>query len=261
MKELIGMFAKPKPKVAVYKFTGCAGCQMELLRLEDELLDITEKVDIVYFMMAQSNVERLDYDICFVEGSISTPRELEEVKYIRAHAKTLIALGDCAVTGCIPSIKNWHPQSEVERVVYKDTAPIKSFKVGGIGEYVPVDLVLPGCPPHKNLIFEAITSALLGIRPKLRMHAVCMECKLRENVCILTSLGKLCMGPVTRAGCGAICPTHGRECEGCYGPMSDANPSPLAEEYRKLGLSSDDIVRKFRKYAGTTNEFKEVAGL
>ena len=254
------MSLKPKPEVAVYKFTGCAGCQMELLRLENELLDIAGKIDIVYFMMAQSNVKLEPYDICFVEGSVSTPRELEEIKFIRAHTKTLIAFGDCAITGCVPSIKNWLPQSELERMVYKDPSRIKSIKLAGIGEYVPVDLVLPGCPPHKNLIAEAILSALRGIKPKLRMHPVCIECKLRENVCILTSLAKLCMGPVTRAGCGAICPTYGRECEGCYGPMSDANPSALAEEFRKLGMSSDDLVRKFRKYAGTTPEFKEVAG-
>jgi coenzyme F420-reducing hydrogenase gamma subunit len=251
---------EPKPKVAVYKFTGCAGCQMELLRLEDELLKLVEKIEIVYFMMAQSNVEFQHYDLCFVEGSVSTPRELEEIKQIRSHTKTLVAFGDCAITGCIPSIKNWLPQSDLEHMVYKDTAPIKSFKLNGIGEYVPVDLILPGCPPHKSLIMEAITSALRDMRPKLCMHAVCMECKLRENVCILTSLGKLCMGPVTRAGCGAICPTYGRECEGCYGPMSDANPLAFAPEFRRLGISAKDLVRKFRKYAGTSKEFAEVAG-
>lgn len=233
---------------------------MELLRLEDELLDIAGKVKIVYFMMAQSSVEVEDYDICFVEGSVSTPRELEEIKYIRAHTKTLIAFGDCAITGCIPSIKNWFSQADLEKMVYQDTTPLQSFKLNGIREYVPVDLELPGCPPHKNLILEAITSGLMGVRPKLRQHSVCVECKLNENVCILTSLGKFCMGPVTRAGCGAICPTHGRECEGCYGPMSDANPQSLFSEFKKLGMSSPEIVRKFRKYAGTSKEFREVAG-
>jgi len=255
------MSSKSKPRVAVYKFTGCAGCQMELLRLEDELLDIAEKIEFVYFMMAQNRDELECYDICFVEGSVSTPRELQEIKMIRAQTKTLIAFGDCAITGCVPSIKNWLPQSDVEKTVYKNTSPIRSIKINGIGEYVPVDLVLPGCPPHKNLILKAIESSLLGIKPDLRMHAVCMECKLRENVCILTSLGKLCMGPVTRAGCGAICPTYERECEGCYGPMSDANPSALSAEFRKLGISADDLMRKFRKYAGMSKEFRESSGI
>ncbi|MGQ9514853.1 MAG: oxidoreductase [Thermoproteota archaeon] len=250
-----------KPRVAVYKFAGCAGCQMELLRLEDEFLDIVGKIEFVYFKMVQDREEMERYDLCFVEGSVSTPRELEEIKMIRSHTKTLIALGDCAVTGCIPSIKNWFVESEAEKMVYKDTSPLRSFKVSGIWEYVPVDLMLPGCPPHKNMILEAIESLLLGIKPELRRHPVCVECKLRENVCILTSLGKPCMGPVTRAGCGAICPSYGKECEGCYGPMSDANPASLASEFRKLGISGDDIVRKFRKYAGTSREFKEVAGI
>lgn len=248
---------KTKLRVAVYKFTGCAGCQMELLRLEDELLNIAEKIEFVYFMMAQNRDELERYDLCFVEGSVSTPRELQEIKMIRAQTKTLVAFGDCAITGCVPSIKNWLPQSDVEKVVYEDTSPIRSFKISGIWEYVPVDLMLPGCPPHKNMILEAIESSLLGIKPDLRMYSVCMECKLRENICILTSLNKFCMGPVTHAGCGAICPTYGRECEGCYGPMSDANPASLASEFRKRGVSSDDLVRKFRKYAGTSKEFRE----
>ncbi len=254
------MSTEKRLRVAVYKFTGCAGCQMEFLRLEDELLELTKKIEFVYFMMVQNRDELERYDICFVEGSVSTPRELEEIKMIRANTRTLVAFGDCAVTGCVPSIRNWLSQSEAEKVVYKDTSPIRSFKVGGIGEYVPVDLTLPGCPPHKNMILEAITASLLEIRPDLRMHSVCVECKLRENVCILTSLGKACMGPVTRAGCGAICPTYGRECEGCYGPMSDANPASLAAEFHKLGVSSQDLVRKFRKYAGTSKEFEEVSG-
>ena len=255
------MSTEKKLRVAVYKFTGCAGCQMEFLRLEDELLDLTKKIEFVYFMMAQNRDEFERYDLCFVEGSVSTPRELQEIKMIRAQTKTLIAFGDCAITGCVPSIRNWLSQSDVEKVVYKDITPIRSFRLAGIEEYVPVDLKLSGCPPHKDMILEAIGSSLLGIRPDLRMHSVCMECKLKENVCILTSLSKLCMGPVTRAGCGAICPTYGRECEGCYGPMSDANPFPLASEFRRLGITADDLVRKFRKYAGTSKEFREVSGI
>ena len=251
--------SETKPRVAVYKFTGCAGCQMELLRLEDELLDIVGKVNIVYFMMAQSREDLGPYDVCFVEGSVSTPRELEELKKIRAASKILVALGDCAATGCIPSIRNYMSQAEVESIVYEDITPIHSFRLHGIGEYVRVDVVLPGCPPHKDLIYETITSALQGILPDLKHHPVCVECKLKENICILTSLGKACMGPVTAAGCGAICPSLGRECEGCYGPMSDANATELAKVFRRQGLSQEDVVRKFRKYAGMSSEFAKEA--
>ena len=248
-----------KPKVAVYKFTGCAGCQMELLRLEDEILDIVGKVEFSYFMMAQTKCDMGPYDICFVEGSVSTPRELEELKTIRAASKVLVAFGDCAIAGCIPSLKNWMPQAEAEGIVYEDTALIQSLKVSGIKEFVPVDVILPGCPPHKNLILQTITSALQGIQPDLKHHPVCVECKLRENICLLTSFGKACMGPVTRAGCGAICPTFGRECDGCYGPMSDANAEELAKLFRKNGLPHEDVVLKFRKYAGMTDEFRKEA--
>jgi coenzyme F420-reducing hydrogenase gamma subunit len=253
------MLAENKPRVAVFKFTGCAGCQMELLRLEDELLDIVEKIDVVYFMMAQSKEDMGPYDICFVEGSVSTPRELEELKKIRASSKVLVALGDCAIAGCIPSIRNYMSQSEAEEIVYDNITPIRSFRVRGIGEYVPVDINLPGCPPHKNLIYETITAALQGILPDIKHHSVCVDCKLKENVCLLTSLGRACMGPVTKAGCGAICPSVGRVCEGCYGPMSDANPDELAKVFRRAGLSEEDVVRKFRKYAGITEEFRKEA--
>ncbi len=248
-----------KPTVAVYKFTGCAGCQMELLRLEDELLDIVDKINITYFMMAQTSVELGPYDLCFVEGSVSTPRELQELKKLRKVSETLVAFGDCAITGCVPSIRNWMPQREAEEYVYPDPSTISSFRLKGLHEYVPVELKLPGCPPHKDLILDTITSALQGIGPDLKHHPVCVECKLRENVCLLTRRGMACMGPVTKAGCGAICPTYGRECEGCYGPMSDANPQELARVFRKIGLTDRDIVRKFRKYAGDTPEFRKEA--
>ena len=253
------MLANDKPKVAVFKFTGCAGCQMELLRLEDELLDIVEKIDVSYFMMAQSGVDMGPYDVCFIEGSVSTPRELEELKEIRASSKILVALGDCAVAGCIPSIRNHMSQAEAEEVVYDNITPIQSFRVRGIGEYVPVEISLPGCPPHKKLIYETITAALQGILPDIKHYPVCVDCKLKENICLLTSLGKACMGPVTKAGCGAICPTVGRECEGCYGPMSDANAEEFAKVLKKAGFSDEDAVRKFRKYAGITDEFKKEA--
>lgn len=251
--------AEAKPRVAVHKFTGCAGCQMELLRLEDELLDIVSKIDVVHFMMAQSGVDLGPYDVSFVEGSVSTPRELEELKLIRSASKILVALGDCAIAGCIPSIRNYMPQADVESEVYEDITPIHSFRLDGIGEYVPVDVMLPGCPPHKNLIFETITSALQGILPDIKHHPVCVDCKLKENVCLLTSLGRACMGPVTKSGCGAICPSNGRECEGCYGPMSDANAAEFAKVLRTTGLTHGDVVRKFRKYAGMTEEFRREA--
>ncbi|MEM4245906.1 MAG: oxidoreductase [Candidatus Bathyarchaeia archaeon] len=249
-----------KPRIAVVKLTGCAGCQMEFLRMEDELLDILDKVDLAYFVMAKRENESGPFDIAFVEGSVSTPRELNELRELREKTKTLIAFGDCACTGCIPSILNWVPPA-VSAKVYDDFASIHSKKesfqrVTPLHELVKVDIQLKGCPPHKDTIIETIKASLIGSKPFLRPHPVCVECKLKENICILTFENRACMGPVTAGGCGAICPSAGRVCEGCYGPMTDANARSLALEFiERCGLSKEDVMRKFRKYAGVAPAF------
>jgi sulfhydrogenase subunit delta len=253
-----------KLRVAVFKMTGCAGCQMELLRLEEEMPFLLEVLDVRHFVMAKRENLEGPYDISFVEGSISTPRELEELREIRKQSRIVVAFGDCACHGCVPSILNWVPPDAASKIVYEDYEAIHSKKesyrrIHPLDEYVPVNVHLRGCPPHKDTILEVIRSAMLGAKPFLRQHPVCVECKLRENVCILTSERKPCMGPVTAAGCGAICPGAGRECEGCYGPMSDANSSSLAQLFLKMGLSRDDVTRKFRKYAGGAPAFVQEA--
>ena len=249
-----------KLKIAVFKMTGCAGCQMEFLRLEEELPFVLEIVEIEYFVMAKRENLEGPYDVSFVEGSISTPRELEELRGLREQSKIVVAFGDCACHGCVPSILNWIPPDIASKTVYEDFQAIHSKKesyqkICPLHEFVPIDIYLRGCPPHKNMILEVLRSITLGAKPFLRKHPVCVECKLRENVCILTFEKKACMGPVTAAGCGAICPTANRECEGCYGPMSDANASSLARQFREIGLTRDDVIRKFRKYAGITEAF------
>src|SRR4030042_1035986 len=245
-----------KLRIAVFKFTGCAGCQLEFLHLEDVFLDLLDLFDISYWkMLKRANAEQ-EWDISLVEGGISTPWEIEEIKQIRKKTKFLVAFGDCAIGGCIPSIRNWIPQMESEELVYPDPSTIHSTKVLGIGEYVKVDAVLKGCPPHRDTIVELLKSALLKIRPRLRQHPVCVECKFNDNACLITSEKKACMGPVISAGCGAICPTLGRECEGCFGPMSNPNAAALGSIFKEIGLSDEDIKRKFRKYAGMSPEFR-----
>ncbi|MFH1101359.1 MAG: oxidoreductase [Methanobacteriota archaeon] len=179
---------------------------------------------------------------------------------MRKKTKILVAFGDCAIAGCIPSIRNWIPQMEAENKVYADTSIIHSTKVLGIGEYVRVDAVLKGCPPHRETILDLVKASLLKIKPRFRQHPVCVECKFKDNACLITSKKMGCMGPVTSAGCGAICPTLQRECEGCYGPMSNPNADALAEVFRDIGLNKEDIQRKFRKYAGMTDDFRREAG-
>jgi len=249
-----------KPKIAVFKFTGCAGCQLELLHLEDIFLDLLELFDLTYWAMIKRDNDEKEWDISLVEGGISTPEEIEEIKQIRKKTKYLVAFGDCAISGCIPSIRNWIPQMEAEKIVYTDTSMIHSTKVLGIGEYVKVDALLKGCPPHRNNIVELLKSAVLKIRPRLRSHPVCVECKFSDNLCLITSKKMACMGPVTSAGCGAICPSLNRECEGCFGPMSNPNSSALASIFREIGLNEKDIIRKFRKYAGMSSKFRKEAG-
>ncbi len=249
--------------VAVVKMTGCSGCQMEMLRLEEDFSALLELIDFKYFVMARSDNSNVPYDLAFVEGSVSTSRELKELRELRSRSKTLVALGDCACSGGIPSILNWIPH-DISAKVYEDFQSIHSKKesfqsIHALDEYVPINIHLRGCPPHKNQILEVIRSALIGAEPRLRRHPVCVECKLKGNVCILTSERRPCMGPVTMAGCGAICPSVNRECEGCYGPMSDANAASLAKEFLDIGLSKDDVLRRFRKYAGTTTAFVEEA--
>ena len=250
-----------KPEIAVFKFTGCAGCQMEFLRVIDEFEEILNKINFLYFKMAKRDNIDGPYDISLIEGSISTPRELHEIKKIREISKKVVALGDCDGTGCIPSIRGWLTQRLVEEKVYENTSVLDSFPLHGIDEYVKVDTYIPGCPPDKNLIMGFLVKSLQNLRVYHRPHSVCVECKLKENVCLLTSLKEPCMGPVTRAGCGALCPSGGRVCEGCYGPMDDPNPKYLAQAFKECGLSDEEIIRKFRKYAGLTDEFyKEASG-
>jgi len=254
-----------KPKIAVVKMTGCAGCQMEFLRMEEEFLDLLKNVEISYFVMAKRENHEGPYDAAFIEGSVSTPRELNELRELRIRSKTLVAFGDCACSGCVPSILNWIPPAVSARV-YENFSLIHSKKesfqrVTPLRDFVEVDVELRGCPPRRELILEVLKSLLIGRKPGLKKYSVCMECKMKENVCLLTSEKRPCMGPVTQAGCGAICPTVGRVCEGCYGPMSDANAPSLAREFMELcGLSKDDVVQKFRKYAGLDSKFEGEAG-
>lgn len=250
-----------KLKIGVFKFTSCSGCQIELLRLNERLPELLNLVTVQNWAMASSNLQQGPYDIALVEGGISTPEAIEEVKMIRKNSKILVALGDCAVTGGIPSIRNWMKQREAESLVYPNPEYVQSTRIYAVDEYVKVDVYLKGCPPSLDNMLEVFKAAILDVRPRLRQHPVCIECKFYENECLLTTYKQPCMGPVTAAGCGAICPLVGRACEGCYGPMSNPNVKAMVEKLREIGLSDDDIVRKFRKYAGMSEYYREVAKL
>jgi sulfhydrogenase subunit delta len=251
-----------KPKVAFFKFSSCAGCQLSVLNIEPVLLDVLGAIDIEYFVMAKRENHEGPYDIAFIEGAVTDPKELLELKKIRDESGVLVAMGTCACFGGVPSIKNFSgmSQREMEAKVYTELWDLKSFPAYGIDYYVKVDAYLRGCAIDLGELVTLIKSALMGVAPRFRFHSVCNECKLKENVCLLENKGKPCMGSVTAAGCGALCPSLGRACEGCRGPASDCNAASLAKTFsEELGLSRGDIVRKFRKYAGNTPEFSKGA--
>jgi coenzyme F420-reducing hydrogenase gamma subunit len=250
-----------KPKIAVFKFSSCAGCQLSILNLEEHLLDILGAVDLTYFVMAKRENFAGPYDVSLVEGAVSTPRELEELKEIRKGSKTLVALGSCACFGGVPSIKNYiGTQREVEEQVYTELWDIQSIAAYGIDHYVKVDAYLRGCCIDLGELVELLQSVLLGVTPPFKTHSVCGECKLKENSCLLVTGKQACMGSVTAAGCKALCPSLNRACEGCRGPSDDCNAESLAKVFHEeLGLTKDDVVRKFRKYAGNTPQFQKGA--
>lgn len=248
-----------KPRVAIYKMSSCAGCQLEILNLEPILLDLLGAVDLSYFVMARRDNESGPYDIGLVEGAITCGEEIERLKKARQECRLLVALGSCACYGGLPSIKNWQPQRVIESRVYDNLTAIHSTTAYGIDYYVPVDAYLKGCPVSREELLDFIKSTLLGVRPYLRPHSVCVECKLHENVCLFVTEGSICLGPVTTAGCGALCPSRGKPCDGCRGPANDANTESLARTMAAYGLHHQDIVRYFRKFAGMTPEFNKGA--
>lgn len=248
-----------KPKIAVYKLSSCAGCQLEIVNLEPVLLQVVDAIDISYFVMAKRDNAPGPYDIGFVEGAVTCGEEIEKLKNARRDCRVLVAFGTCACFGGLPAIKNWTSQREIEARVYSELWAINSTKAYGIDQYVPVDAYLRGCPINKAELVELIEAVLMGTTPGWRFPAVCSECKAKENVCLMVHQGKPCMGPITAAGCGAICTSLGKACEGCRGPASDTNAKSLAQAFTEMGVSAADLKRRFLKYAGTSPAFQEGA--
>lgn len=233
-----------KPRVAVFSFTGCEGCSLAVLECENELVGILGLVELVRWREALSETSD-EFDIALVDGSISTHHDVKKIKQIRERAGTLIALGACAHTGCINALKNRYGMGELKEMVYGpegmqfDTIPAQPLSA-----VVPVDFALPGCPIDRAEFLRAITDISLGKTPRLPEYPICVECKRNDNVCVF-SKGQPCMGPVTRAGCGAICPTHGDGCEGCRGYVDNPNEQAHHETLAEYGLTVEQIMGQF----------------
>lgn len=247
-----------KPRLAVFKFASCDGCQLQLLSCEDELLMIAEEVDIVHFLEASSHFEPGPYDVALVEGSVTTHEDKMRIHRVREQTKYLITIGACATAGGIQALKNWGDRSEFLRCVYAEPSYIQTLATStAIGDHVRVDFELRGCPINRFQLLEVIRSLLQGNRPKTPSHAVCLDCKLSGTVCIAVASDTACLGPITQAGCGAICPRFNRGCYGCFGPAAQANCQSLSGRYLDQRVAPSQLVALLRNFNANAPEFRE----
>ena len=259
-----------KPRLAVFKFASCDGCQLSLLSLEEDLLLIGEALEIAWFPEASSHMQAGPYDIAMVEGSISTPEHLEQIREIRQQSAILITIGSCATAGGIQALRNFADAEHFTRAVYANPQYVDSLASSTpVAEHVQVDFELWGCPIDKGQLRHLLHALLAGAEPRLPAGSLCQECKRQGNPCLLVAAGEPCLGPVTRTGCGAICPSMGKACYGCFGPADlsfphgreQANARALAGHFAaELGMAADEIRRRFHLIASHTNPFRE-AGL
>ncbi len=247
-----------KPRLAVWKFASCDGCQLTLLDCEDELLAIASALEIANFAEASSAMARGPYDISLVEGSITTARDAERIHAIRRASGRLVAIGACATSGGIQALRNFANVQELAAAVYPSPRYIDVLKTSTpIGDHVHVDFELRGCPIDKAQLLDAIRALLDGRTPALPDYSVCMECKRRGILCGLVRFGPPCLGPVTQAGCGALCPSFHRGCFGCFGPKEHANAGALADRWASLGMSNAEIVRTLRSFTAWAEPFRK----
>ena len=250
-----------RPTLAVWKFASCDGCQLSILDLEEELLDLAEHVEIAYFAEASSAMADGPYDLSIVEGSMTTSGDVERIHAIRAQSRHLVAIGACATAGGIQALRNFADVGDFLSAVYASPEYIETLATSTpVSEHVAVDFELQGCPPNKEQLLEVIRAFTIGVRPSIPAESVCMECKRQGNVCVMVAHGTPCLGPVTHAGCGALCPSYHRGCYGCYGPMETPNAPALSGWLRRLGDDDRDLVRRYRMlYAGAPQFEQESA--
>ena len=247
-----------KPKLAVWKFASCDGCQLSLLDCEDELLAVADEVEIANFPEASRAIIRGPYDLSLVEGSITTPHDAERIQRVRRLSKTLITIGACATAGGIQALRNFQDVGEFVSIVYATPAYISTLdRSTPIADHVFVDFELRGCPINKHQLVEVISAFLHGRKPNTPAHSVCIECKQRGTVCVMVAHGTPCLGPVTHAGCGALCPSYNRGCYGCYGPQEMPNTASLSAGLIQLGVTAPELVRTFRGFNAYAEPFRQ----
>jgi sulfhydrogenase subunit delta len=247
-----------KPKLAVWKFASCDGCQLSLLDCEEELLAVVGEVDIAYFLEATRAVVRGPYDVSLVEGSITTAEDAERIRAARKASKLLITIGACATAGGIQALKNFADVDDYISAVYAHPEYVNTLATSTpVSDHVFVDFELRGCPINKYQLIEVLSAYLNKRKPSIPTYSVCLECKRSGVPCVMVSKGIPCLGPVTQAGCGALCPSYNRGCYGCYGPMETPNPSALSAWWQEeLGMSQPDVLRAWRGFNAYAEAFR-----
>lgn len=247
-----------KPRLGVFKFASCDGCQLSLLDCEDELLAVADAVEIAYFLEATRRPLEGEFDLAIVEGSISAPEQIEQIRDVRQRSKFLMTIGACATSGGVQALRNFGDVQEFLRAVYARPDYIQTLATSTpIADHVPVDFELRGCPINKRQLLEVIAAFLAGRRPNIPNQAVCVECKRNGIVCLMVAHGTPCLGPVTHAGCGAICPEYNRGCFGCYGPAKTPNVAALVAQFEATGMPSAAIDRVLHTFNAWAPDFRQ----
>ncbi len=249
-----------RPTLAVWKFASCDGCQLTILNCEDELIPLAGAVRIAYFPEATRGKVAGPYDVSLVEGSVTTPADAERIQEIRAMSKLLVTIGACATSGGIQALRNFADVAEYRSIVYAHPEYVSTLERStAIGDHVAVDFELRGCPVDKRQLIELLAACINGRRPRIPSYSVCVECKRRGAVCVAVANGTPCLGPVTQAGCGALCPAYARGCYGCFGPQDTANAAALSSTLVDLGMPTRDVARVFRTFNAAAPAFRAAA--
>ena len=250
--------AGKKPRLAVWKFASCDGCQLSLLDCEDGLLAVAGAIDIAYFPEATRGEISGRYDVSLVEGSVTTAHDAERIKDVRERSRVLITIGACATAGGIQALKNFADVKEYIPMVYAHPEYIHTLATStAISDHVKVDFELRGCPINKKQLVELVSAFVAGRKPVTPPHSVCVECKLKGNLCVMVAHGTPCLGPVTHAGCDALCPSYNRGCFGCYGPMETPNTQALSRQLAALGMDEKALKRIYSTFNVNAEAFRE----
>lgn len=256
------LYTKKKPSIAVYKFSSCDGCQLSILNMEDELLDLVEVVEIAHFLEASREVLPGPYNIGLVEGSVTTEEEIQRIKAIRRNVDVLVALGTCSTAGGVQSLRNFGDLEHLTNAVYAHPEFIESLPTSTrIADHVKVDYELWGCPVSRAEVVEVLTALLQNRRPNLPQYSLCLECKRQGNPCVVVAYGMPCLGPITRSGCGALCPSNGRGCYGCFGPLPMAEVDAFVPVLKAHQRYPREAVRLLRTISGNAPAFLDAAEL